>query len=111
MKQKRGAVEVFLARDFFNSLVSVLSGFIQADAENKYGVYAARLKQKIMRYGRSFIHQKEENAVIYFYEDEAAMLIKLFSMYMNAMQQPTENYFCQLGKRKHHETNDAEKNE
>lgn len=109
MKQKRGAVEVFLTRDFFNSLVSVLSNFIQADAENKYGIYAARLKQKIMRYSRSFIHHETENAVIYFYEDEAAMLIKLFSMYMNAMQQPTENYFCQLGKRKHHETNDAEK--
>lgn len=109
MKQKRGAVEVFLKRDFFNSLVSVLSNFIQADAENQYGIYATRLKKKVLRYSRSFIHNETENAVIYFYEDEAAMLIKLFSMYMNAMQQPTENYFCQLGKRKQHETNDAEK--
>lgn len=66
MKPKRGAVEVFLTRDFFNSLVSVLSSFIQADAENKYGIYAARLKKKIMRYSRSFIHNEEENAVIYF---------------------------------------------
>lgn len=111
MKQKRGAVEVFLTRDFFNSLVSVLSAFIQADAENKYGVYAARLKNKIMRYSRSFIHNEEENAAIYFYEDEAAMLIKLFSMYVNAIQQPIENYFFQIGKKKNDETNDTEKNE
>lgn len=111
MKQKRGAVEVFLTRDFFNSLVSVLSSFIQADAENKYSMYAARLKKKIMRYSRSFIHNEEENVVIYFYEDEAAMLIKLFSMYMNAIQQPTKNYFFQIGKRKNLELNDAEKNE
>lgn len=110
MKPKRGAVEVFLTRDFFNSLVSVLSSFIQADAENKYGIYAARLKKKIMRYSRSFIHNEEENAVIYFYEDEAAMLIKLFSMYMNAIQQPIEDYFFQIGKKKNDEINDNEKN-
>ena len=80
-----------------------------ADAENKYGVYAARLKKKIMRYSRSFIHNEEENAAIYFYEDEAAMLIKLYSMYVNVMQQPTENYFVQIGKKKNDETKQAQK--
>lgn len=111
MKRKKGAVEVFISKDFFNSLVSVLSAFIQADAENKYGVYAARLKRKIMQYSRGFIHNEEENAAIYFYEDEAAMLIKLFSMYVNAMQKPTENHFVQIGKKKIDETKQAQKNE
>ena len=33
---KKGAVEVFLTRGFFNSLVSVLSNYIVADETNKY---------------------------------------------------------------------------
>ena len=98
MKKKKGAVEVFISKDFFNSLVSVLSAFIQADAENKYGVYAARLKKKIMRYSRSFIHNEEENAAIYFYEDEAALLIKLCAIYINSGETMQTDYFSELKK-------------
>lgn len=42
-KKKTGAVEVYLKKDFFNSLLSLLSWFIEADVGNKYGMYAARL--------------------------------------------------------------------
>lgn len=109
MKHEKGAVEVFLSREFFDSLVTVLSSFIQADAENKYGIYAARLKNKIMKYSRSFTHQGEENAVIYFYAEEAGMLIKLLAIYSNAMQADTENYFSLIGKNKKSETDRTEK--
>lgn len=112
-KNKRGGVKVFLQRDFFNSLVSVLSNFIAADetGTNKYSFYAARLKNKIMKYSRNFIHSEEENSVIYFYEDEAAMLIKLLAIYVNAVQQPDENYFFQLGKNQSEKIGNAEKSE
>ncbi|MGN0585198.1 MAG: DUF3991 domain-containing protein, partial [Ruminococcus sp.] len=90
---KRGAVEVFLSRGFFNSIVSVLSNFIVADETNKYSVYALRLKNKILRYGRKFVHNEEENVAFYFYEDEAAILIKLCAIYINATEQSTMDYF------------------
>lgn len=99
-KGTRGSVEVFLQRDFFNSLVSVLSNFIRADETNKYGIYAQRLKDKILKHGRKFVHNDEENVVVYFYEDEAALLIKLFAIYINATGNSTEDYFLQVGKKK-----------
>ncbi|MGN1201871.1 MAG: hypothetical protein ACI4RF_01135 [Eubacterium sp.] len=98
-KNKRGEVEVFISRDFFNSLVSVLSNFIKADGTNKYGVYAQLLKEKILRHGRKFSHNGEENVAVYFYENEAAMLIKLFAIYINAIENPADDYFFQVGKK------------
>ena len=95
-KAKTGSVEVFLSKEFFNSLVSILSSFIEADENNKYGVYAARLKEKIMNYSRYFIHNETENAAIYFYEDEAAMLIKLCAIYISATEDADTDFFQQL---------------
>lgn len=96
-KSKRGAVEVFLTRGFFNSLVSVLSNFIKADETNKYAVYAQRLKKKILTYGRTFTHEGEETAVVYFYEDEAALLIKLMAIYLHATEDCRDDFFFQIG--------------
>lgn len=95
-KKKTGTVEVFLNKEFFNSMVSLLSAFIEADESNKYGVYASRLKEKIMTYSRTFTHNETENTATYFYEDEAAMLIKLCAIYVSATDDPSEDFFQQL---------------
>lgn len=100
MKQKKGSVEVFLTRDFFNSLISVLQNFISADETNRYSLYAQRLKNKILKHGRKFVHNEEENVVVYFYEDEAALLIKLCAIYFNATGNISEDFFLQVGKKK-----------
>lgn len=98
-KSKRGAVEVFLPQEFFNSLVSVLSSYIEADETNKYSVYAQRLKKKILNYSRCFSHHGENFSATYFYEEEAALLIKLFAIYINATEENGENYYSQLEKK------------
>ena len=97
-KSRRGAVEVFLTREILNSMISVLDSYIAADAENKFSVYAQRIKNKILNHGRKFTHNREEQAVIYFYENEAAILIKLFSIYVNAIEETPEDYFDKIGK-------------
>ena len=99
-KGKRGAVEVFLQKDFFNSLISVLSVYSEADETNRYSIYAQRLKRKILQHSRKFIHDDEENAVTYFYEEEAAILIKLLVIYINASEKNNRDYFPLVGKKK-----------
>lgn len=99
-KSRRGAVEVFMTREFLNSMVSVLESYIAADSENKYSVYAQRIKNKILNHGRKFLHDDEEQVVIYFYENEASILIKLFSIYINAIENPMKDYFDEIGKTK-----------
>ena len=81
---KRGAVEVFITADLCNSLIVALESFIVADSGNKYAVYAQRIKDKILKHGRCFMNGDEENIAIYFYENEAALLIKMFAIYINA---------------------------
>lgn len=81
---KRGAVEVFITADLCNSLIVALESFIVADSRNKYAVYAQRIKDKILNHGRCFMNGDEENVAIYFYENEAALLIKMFAIYVNA---------------------------
>ncbi len=83
---KRGAVEVFITADLCNSLMSVLDSFIVADSGNKYAVYAQKIKDKILKHGRWFMHGDEENVAIYFYENESALLIKMFAIYVNATE-------------------------
>ncbi|MDE6707450.1 MAG: hypothetical protein K2K06_05385, partial [Oscillospiraceae bacterium] len=77
-----------------------LENYIAIDTTNKYSVYAKRLKNKILNHGRKFIYNDEEQVVIYFYEHEAALLIKLFSIYVNAIEETPENYFDRIGKTK-----------
>lgn len=81
---KRGAVEVFITADLCNSLIVALESFIVADSRNKYAVYAQRIKDKILKHGRCFMNGDEKNIAIYFYENEAALLIKMFAIYVNA---------------------------
>ena len=90
---KKGKVEVFISKDFCNSIISVLSNFIVADSSNKYGVYAQKIKNKILNHGRIFDNNGEENVAVYFYESEAALLIKLFAIYINATENTTDDYF------------------
>ncbi len=83
---KRGSVEVFITTDLCDSLISALDSFIVADSRNKYAVYAQKIKDKILKYGRRFMNGDEENIAVYFYENEAALLIKLFAIYVNATE-------------------------
>ncbi|MBR3026150.1 MAG: hypothetical protein IKN85_13660 [Oscillospiraceae bacterium] len=92
-ERKSGAVEVFLTDELFNSLLSVLETYIKTEVESVYTEYALKLKNKIMNHTRIYMKNGEENAAIYFYEKEAAMLIKLFIMYDNAIENPSKNFF------------------
>lgn len=83
---KRGAVEVFISADLCNSLISILDSFIVADFRNRYSVYAQKIKNKILKHGRHFNNNGEENIAVYFYENESAILIKLFAIYINATE-------------------------
>ncbi len=97
--KKRGSIEVFLPKDIFNSLVSVLEAFVAADETNKYADYAKHLKNKVMRYGRKFTNHSEEKIVIYFYEAEAAMLIKLLAIYVNAVDTSGDDFYSLVNTR------------
>lgn len=92
-EKRKGDIEVYLTNELFNSLISILTIYIQADSENRYSQYAMKLKNKIMKYGREYLHDGVPNVIIKFFPEEAALLIKLMIMYANAIEEPSEDYF------------------
>ncbi len=92
-KKPAGEVKVYFTQELFNSVISVLSDYVKADEHNQLSQYALKLKKKIMNYGREFIQDNEINIAVCFYPEEAALLIKLFTIYNNAIEEPSENFF------------------
>ncbi len=87
------AIELYFNRSQTNGLIYVLDCFMKADKTNKYGKYAASLRKAIENYSRAFVSDGEEKIAFHLYNKEAATIIKLFSIYISAIQDMPEQYF------------------
>ena len=92
-KKNRGPVDVFMQRESVNAMMHALECFIAADPENIWAKYAEYLMQKITKYGRTFRYNGTDSAAVYFYEDEAAMLIKLLTLFIFVADEPGKDYY------------------
>lgn len=99
-RKERGAIEVFLSPEEVNALLSALNAIAVADPENRTARHAERLKQKILKHGRRFTDKGTESSVTYFYIEEAATMIHLFSFYTIVTQKPemVTDFFSQMGR-------------
>lgn len=99
-KKPHGSVEVCLPREYVNGLIYALQLFDDADPNNELTLRANKIRNKILDHGRTYTYKGEDKVVIYFYEQEAAMLIKLLGFYINATDFPTEDFFFSIGKKR-----------
>ncbi len=98
MKKKSGSenpqvIDLYLSHELFNTVISMLSMFMLTSESNPYAIFAEKLYKKIMNYGRYFLNNGEENVAVHLYENESALLIKLFAIYVNAIETPNNDYF------------------
>ena len=101
MRKKKGPVgtiEVMMASEEFNSIITILDEIILSGKESLLGSYSARLKTKMLRYSRRFIHKNTKKSVTYFYENEAALLLKLLAFYCDTIGICGADYYEQIGK-------------
>ncbi len=94
--KKSAVVELYFSRNQTNGLMYVLDCFVKADKTNKYGKYAAALKKSITNYSRIFVSDGEDMIAFHLFNKEAATIIKLFSIYIAAVQEMPEQYFDQI---------------
>ncbi len=94
--KKSAAIELYFNRSQTNGLMYVLDCFVKADKTNKYGKYAASLKKTITNYSRAFVSDGEEQIAFHLYNREAATIIKLFSIYISAVQEFPEQFFDEI---------------
>ena len=99
-RKNRGPVDVFMQRESVNAMMHALECFIAADSENIWAKYAEYLMQKITKYGRTFRYNGTDSAAIYFYEDEAAMLIKLLTIFIFVADEPGQDDYDLIENRK-----------
>ncbi|MBR3026498.1 MAG: hypothetical protein IKH71_18890 [Oscillospiraceae bacterium] len=93
MSETTRSVKLYLTRDLFNSLLSVLEAYEKTETEGFYTDYASKLKNKLMNFARFFEKNNEENVAFYFFPDEAALLIKLLLFYESAIEKPSQDFF------------------
>ncbi|MCL2019194.1 MAG: hypothetical protein FWG70_05475 [Oscillospiraceae bacterium] len=84
-KRQTPPVAITLNRRLFNTLIWTLSQFAGTGkhiGENHFSQNAEKLRLKIMKYTRTYAKDNREYAAIYFFENEAAVLIEiLISMF------------------------------
>lgn len=97
-KTNLGPVAVKMNRESVNALLQSLNQIAAIDPENHIAQSAQKLMQKIIKHGRTFPHDDMKLVSIYFYDNEASMLIQLVSMYIGAIHDSTEDYYDRIGR-------------
>ena len=88
-KMKRvGPIAVYLTREQVNELLYLLDCFPAADSSSIFASDAEKLKRKILLNGRTFADRGDEKVSLYFYENEAVILLKAFSLFVYCMEYP-----------------------
>ena len=105
VKNKIGPVKVFMDRSSLNGLLYCLD-YLIAISDGEWEKNAKRIKEKILKHGRRFTNNNTGCAAICFYENEAAVLIKAFSLYVFLTRNPPKDYYAAMQRSQ----NDAEEN-
>lgn len=82
--------------EMFNTLIAVLDKISDTKkyvGETDFSRNAVFLKQKILRYARKFNDGKTENAAVYFFEKEAAVLTELLIFNASFGEENAADYF------------------
>ena len=103
-KMKRvGPIAVYLTREQINALLYLLDCFPAADSNSIFASDAEKLKRKILLHGRTFNDRGDEKVSLYFYENEAAILLKAFFLFVYCREYPLKDYIGAFKMRKKEE--------
>ncbi|MCQ2408872.1 MAG: hypothetical protein MJ065_10160 [Oscillospiraceae bacterium] len=104
-KNKVGPVAVYMSKELLNGMLCCLDFLIAVDEkQGEWEKHAQRIKDKILKFGRKFTNEDGESVVIYFYENEAAILLKAFSLYVFLKDQPQRDYIGMMKTQKNEKT-------
>ena len=109
-KMPENAMPVYLAASHANSLLAALDMIAAADAGNQLSETAGRLKEKILRHGRTFHAQGEDSVSIYFFPSEVIPLIKILALILSVQMPAEKDYYPMIGRNNRKDGHDAEGN-
>lgn len=89
-------VELFLSRSQINGLMYVVDCYLEADPDHKYGQFAKKMKDKILNHASIIMRDNEETVKLHMYETDIAIMLKLYSTYISAIQEMPKDYFLEI---------------
>ena len=87
-------IKILLTSEHFNALISVLKQFAETPTETFYSRTSDKLIEKIFHYGRAYSTQKNDNAVINFFPEEASALIEILVIFSGIFLSQNKNYYA-----------------
>ena len=96
VNNKNATLELFLTRNQINGLMYVIECYLKADSNHKYGQFADKMKKKILNHASVFLRDDEETIKLHMYESDIAIMLKLFSTYISAVQEMPREYFLDI---------------
>lgn len=89
-------VELFLSHSQINGLMYVVDCYLEADPDHKYGQFARKMKDKIINHASIIVRDDEETVKLHMYETDIAIMLKLYSTYISAIQEMPKDYFLEI---------------
>ena len=92
MKQPDNTLLMYFPAEHVNGMMAVFDLYIRINPKNETAVSAAKLKKKIITYGRVFQLQDADVVSIMFFESELRSLIQILAMYSFVMEGNCRDY-------------------
>lgn len=82
-----------MPRNHVNSLLAVLDHIIHADEKNEMAISAQKLKDKILRYGKTFQSNGEDCVTILLFQNEILPLLKILLLIVSVKVDAARDYY------------------
>ena len=93
-----GKIRMMLERKYLDGLCTLLDSIAQDDDVNEFTSFSKYMLKKIQKYGRKFNDKFEnEKVIVYLYNNEAELLLRLLPMCLTAAIGKTDNYYDSIG--------------
>jgi hypothetical protein len=102
-KTNKPDIGVILNRRLFNTLVWVLTQFIGTEKEigvTELSRNSEKLRFKIMKYARPYSKDNTDCVSIYFFKNEAAVLIEILTSYFSLGKKNIPDFYARLTRTK-----------
>ena len=93
-------VKIELDGDLYNTLMKVLDDWKSRELDTIFKISAGKLEEKIKIYAHIFKSGNDEAVKIFFFENEAALLLEMLILALYPYIDSEKNYFEDLKKRK-----------
>ena len=105
-----GKIRMMLERKYLNGLCTLLDEIAKDNDDDEFTNFSKYMLSKIQKHGRKYNDRfKNEKVIVYLYNNEAELLLRLLPMCLTAALGKTNEYYDYIGVNKVEQRDSAEK--